>query len=186
MLDHVTVAPQSITISPSQTAQFQATAYDSCGQTVPGVVFGWQITTNGGDGSTVSSSGLFTPGQSLQSSLQYTVTASFGGMSDQGQVTVLAGSGSGAVDLTNAKAYPVPYKSTSGSPGIRFADLAPGTTIRLFNMEGRLVQTLHSPSGAAVLWPVTNSSGERVASGVYFYVLDAADHTKKGKLVIIQ
>ena len=33
---------------------------------------------------------------------------------------------------------------------------------------------------------VVDSNGERVASGVYFYMLKAGDQAKKGKLVIIQ
>jgi hypothetical protein len=51
------------------------------------------------------------------------------------------------------------------------------------------VQTLKSPDGGLVVWDLRNSAGDRVASGVYLYIVDSAGgscSTKSGKLVIIQ
>jgi hypothetical protein len=35
-------------------------------------------------------------------------------------------------------------------------------------------------------WNVKNSSGESIASGVYFYVIESPEGKKNGKLIIIQ
>ena len=91
------------------------------------------------------------------------------------------------MDLSQAKAYPVPYKSTSGVPFITFSGLTANTTIRIFTTDGRRVQTLTS-DGSNVNWLLTNMKNERVASGVYFYRVEngVANQVKEGKLVIIQ
>jgi len=97
-----------------------------------------------------------------------------------------SGNHSGSTDISNARPHPVPYKSTSGLGGVTFTGLAPGTKIRIFSTEGRLVRTLHSDSGSDVLWSVDNTSGQKVASSVYYYIIENGPQTKKGKLVIIQ
>jgi hypothetical protein len=94
--------------------------------------------------------------------------------------------GSGSADLTQAKAYPVPFKSTSGMPGITFKGLSPDSSIRLFTIDGHLVQTLHSEQGEPVLWRITNMNNSKVSSGVYIYRIDNGQATKEGKIVVIQ
>ncbi len=73
-------------------------------------------------------------------------------------------------------------------PFITFSKLATDTQIRIFTPSGRLVRTLHSADGRDTMWYINNDSDERVASGVYFYVIDN-DHSHqhiKGKLVVIK
>ena len=117
----------------------------------------------------------------------FMVMASAGGKSDTAQITVLGnGNQSGASNIDNAKVHPVPYKSTSGLPGVYFTGLAPGTHIRIFGVDGRLVKSMTSDAGQDIIWAVNNDSGQKVASSVYFYIIDHASQTKKGKLVVIQ
>jgi len=109
------------------------------------------------------------------------------GVAGTARLTIIGSGAPGAnTDLTQAKAYPVPYKATAGVTDITFSGLTADTRIRIFSSDGRLVQTLHS-DGTDVHWTVKNSSQEKVASGVYFYRIEnGAGQLKEGKLVIIQ
>jgi len=49
-----------------------------------------------------------------------------------------------------------------------------------------LVKTLDSANGDDVPWDIKNANLERVSSGVYFYIIEAAGQKKEGKVVIIQ
>lgn len=63
-------------------------------------------------------------------------------------------------------------------------------SLRVYDVTGRLVTELRSaeyPSGDhQVVWRGKNSSGEPVASGVYFYVLDAGEHSSSRKMVLLR
>ena len=68
-----------------------------------------------------------------------------------------------------------------------------GVTIRLYNVSGRLVRTLdlgYKPTGfyatkdKAAYWDGRNEMGEEVASGVYFYSIQAGEYTATKKMVI--
>jgi len=87
-----------------------------------------------------------------------------------------AGSGS---DLSTAKAYPVPFKSNSGQAGITFGESGAGNTHQALHLTGRIVQTLDSPTGGDVLWDIKNANVDRVASGVYLYIIEGAGQKKK-------
>ena len=66
-------------------------------------------------------------------------------------------------------------------------------TLHIYSMKGTLVRTFalgHQPAGMyhsksrAAYWDGRNEQGERVASGVYFYVLTAGDFSATRKLLI--
>jgi hypothetical protein len=68
-------------------------------------------------------------------------------------------------------------------------------TIRVFNLQGRLVRTLrlgHQPAGyylnqsRAAYWDGRNESGERVASGVYMYQLVTPSFQQTRRLVVLK
>jgi hypothetical protein len=62
-----------------------------------------------------------------------------------------------------------------------------GSTVRIFSVDGRWVQTLTADSNGIAHWTRTNSSGDSVASGIYLYlVTDAMGSKAHGKLVIIR
>jgi hypothetical protein len=68
-------------------------------------------------------------------------------------------------------------------------------TIQIFSAPGDLIRELnlgYKPAGLyvsrdrAAYWDGTNASGEKVASGVYFYSIRAGDFSAVGKLIILK
>jgi hypothetical protein len=89
------------------------------------------------------------------------------------------------------KVYPNPWRSDkhAAHPSITFAGLTVGTTIKIFTASGHLVKTLSSepstPSTAR--WDLTNDSGDKVASGVYLYLItDGKGDKVRGKVAVIK
>ena len=67
--------------------------------------------------------------------------------------------------------------------------------IRIYNLRGQLVRTLslgHTKAGfylgrsRAAYWDGLNSSGEKVASGAYFYQIEAGDFSATRKMLIVK
>ncbi|MGH7601021.1 MAG: FlgD immunoglobulin-like domain containing protein, partial [bacterium] len=87
-----------------------------------------------------------------------------------------------------AQNYPNPFNPTTT---IKIA-LPEASEVRLaiYNSNGQLVRTLYSgpmPAGRFSLeWDGANESGERVASGVYVYVLKAGSFVAQRKLVLMK
>ena len=74
-------------------------------------------------------------------------------------------------------------------------DVASDVTITIYNISGKVVRMLqigHRPAGVyenkqlAAHWDGRNANGEIVASGFYFYTLEAADFTATRKLFIVR
>src|SRR5690349_15723296 len=82
-------------------------------------------------------------------------------------------------------AFPVPF-----APGkdptqtkITFTDLPGHGSIKIYTIDGELVVELPIAPGQSILdWPVTNKSGEKVATGIYLYDINGVT----GKLVVIR
>ena len=95
-----------------------------------------------------------------------------------------------SANLDSSHAYPVPYMPSRGHDRITFTRLPAKTTIRIYTISGELVKTLMKDSGSVgkIIWfPVYNESGEKMASGVYLYVMESSDGQKKiGKLMVIK
>jgi len=97
-------------------------------------------------------------------------------------------------DTSASFAYPVPWKSNAGVP-VCFTDMGTGVdvNIRIYTTSGREVfhtTVTNTPDPASqkcqFSWDTKNSSGEKVASGVYLYIIESPTNTKHGKLIIIQ
>jgi len=163
---------------PGDTLPFTCVSVDDLGNSMS-VTPNWNVAGAG----TISALGVM---QALGTAPNATVTASLANNDpDTATVDILAPGA--ATDISNAYAYPVPWKSTMGKP-VTFTNLAPDTHVRIFTADGRKVVELYSTLGEQILWNVTNMNGEHVASWVYFYIIDnpTTHQTKKGKLVIIQ
>lgn len=92
-----------------------------------------------------------------------------------------------ASDLSTAYAFPVPFKPSATSTRITFTNLSSEATIRIFSATGELVRTLNEEDGDGFIrWDVTNEQGAPVASDVYFYVIENAEQTKAGKLLVVR
>jgi len=82
--------------------------------------------------------------------------------------------------------YPNPFNPTTN---ISFAlPIDSKVSLKLYNVAGQLVRTLVNetmPAGNhTVTWDGSNSNGEKVASGIYFYKLNAGDFSKTMKMVM--
>jgi hypothetical protein len=92
-----------------------------------------------------------------------------------------------AADLASVRLYPNPWKANKheGLP-IKFDNLTVNSTVKIFALSGREVRTLPK-SSSTVTWDLTNDSGDKVASGIYLYLIKTDDGQKKtGKLAIVK
>jgi len=187
ILDHILVTPDGKVINVGDSLQFVATGYTANNQTIPNLTFTWKEIGDSGSLSASPTSASFNSAGGFYGSRVYTITAATGGKTGIAHVTVLSPSPF-ASSICGAVAYPVPYKSSTGLPGVTFTHLAAGTQIRIFTSDARIVRTLYSQNGEDVLWDLRNTGGEKVASWVYLYILNQNGpcSTVKGKLVIIQ
>jgi len=96
--------------------------------------------------------------------------------------------GVGATDLSDAYAFPVPFIPSRGDTDITFTNISPLCTIKIYTLNGELVRTIeHTTGETSHSWDdVTNDRGDRLASGVYLYIIKNDKSKKKGKLIIIR
>ncbi len=86
-------------------------------------------------------------------------------------------------DPFNIKVYPNPFKPSDGS--IIFDNLPQEAIIEIFNLAGELINELSGTE--KVMWKPTNKEGEKIASGIYIYlVTDKQGRKATGKFAIIR
>ncbi|MDH4222411.1 MAG: T9SS type A sorting domain-containing protein [candidate division Zixibacteria bacterium] len=82
--------------------------------------------------------------------------------------------------------YPNPFNPTTNFSIALPVDCK--VSLKIYNVAGQLVRTLVNETMSAghhtVTWDGTNSNSEKVASGVYFYKLNAGDFSKTMKMVM--
>ncbi len=100
--------------------------------------------------------------------------------------------------VKDALAFPNPYKPGSGTQfdssalgeGIVFQGLTPRAHIRIFSIAGDLVaDSLIESDDGRYLWDIRNTQGDKVASGLYIYLINNADDPSdklSGKLAVIK
>ena len=89
--------------------------------------------------------------------------------------------------FSNVRAFPNPWRSDLNASVMMTFDGFPSsavTTLRLFTIAGEHVRTLSGTQ--SIQWDLRNSSGERVASGIYIYLLTANNEQKTGKIAVIR
>ena len=80
------------------------------------------------------------------------------------------------------------YDRTTTAKTIKFVNLPVDATIRIYSSSGILVKVLHNTSTSyqgIVDWNVRNRSEQFVASGVYFYVVEAGSVHRTYRLTIV-
>lgn len=89
-------------------------------------------------------------------------------------------------DNNATRVFPNPWRSDRHSGPVTFDQMAANSTVKVFTLSGHLVRTLLAPTGL-VTWDLENDSGDRVASGLYLYLI-TNDQTPKvrGKFAIIR
>src|SRR5262249_37106364 len=92
-------------------------------------------------------------------------------------------------DLSGVRVFPNPWRSDKhAGKNVTFDHLTLGSTIKIFTVSGHLARKLSSDDGtASASWDLTNDSGDKVASGIYVYLItDSTGAKAKGKLAIIK
>jgi hypothetical protein len=96
--------------------------------------------------------------------------------------------------LNNVHTVPDPYyvtsefEQTTDTKIIKFVNLPQDAVIRIYSSSGVLVNLLehHSTTfGGAADWNVRNLNNQVVASGVYFYHIEAGNARKVGRFTIV-
>jgi hypothetical protein len=99
-----------------------------------------------------------------------------------------------ASDLTKVHTVPDPYyvtsqfEQTTDSKVIKFVNLPADAIVRIYSSSGVLVNMLehHSTTfGGEEDWNVRNRNNQVVASGVYFYHVEAGDARRVGRFTIV-
>jgi len=93
-----------------------------------------------------------------------------------------------SADLSGVKVYPNPWRSDrhAAHPSITFDDLTVGTTIKIFTVAGHETKELQT-DGPKIAWDLANDSGDKVASGIYLYLItDLQGDKVRGKLAVIK
>ncbi|NIM02600.1 DNRLRE domain-containing protein [bacterium] len=83
------------------------------------------------------------------------------------------------------KVYPNPFKPSEGHTEITFTNLPSGASVKIFHIEGRIIETLEEAAGEAK-WNVKDSGGDKISSGLYLYRVESSKGNKTGKVVIIR
>ena len=70
---------------------------------------------------------------------------------------------------------------------VTFDGLPLGSTVKLFTVSGRHVKTL-TPAVTSATWDLANDKGDKVASGIYVYLITVGNSGDKarGKVVVIK
>jgi hypothetical protein len=96
-------------------------------------------------------------------------------------------------DLKQVHTVPDPYyvtnsfEASSDAKIIKFVNLPDRAIIRIYTVSGVLVRLLehNSTISSEAVWDVRNRNGQFVASGVYFYHIEALDARRVGRMTIV-
>jgi hypothetical protein len=94
-----------------------------------------------------------------------------------------------ADDLDDVIVYPNPFIASEAYGGcLKFINLTPVATIRIYSILGELVWTEEILGGdGAAQWYGENDGGESVASGIYVYVItNSSGHEVTGKISVMK
>ncbi|MBU1984335.1 T9SS type A sorting domain-containing protein, partial [bacterium] len=90
--------------------------------------------------------------------------------------------------ISDAYVYPNPYRGIGPDgrgEGVMFAGLPEKATIRIFTLQGVQVRKIeHMNLIGGTIWDLTNETGNKIASGVYLYTIEAGDEKVRGKLAV--
>jgi hypothetical protein len=90
-------------------------------------------------------------------------------------------------DLSQVQVYPNPWRSDKHTgKSVTFANLSATTSVKIFTVSGHLAKDLGTANGT-VTWDLTNDSGDKVASGIYLYLItDSQGDKVRGKVGVIR
>jgi hypothetical protein len=91
--------------------------------------------------------------------------------------------------LNRVVVYPNPFIPSQSLNGyITFKNLTENATIQIYDMAGRHVRTVdkEASGGDEAIWDVRNSDGNELASGTYVFIIQSAEDTFKGKIIVLR
>jgi hypothetical protein len=90
-------------------------------------------------------------------------------------------------DLSAVRVFPDPWRADlHAGKSITFDNLSDNSTVKLYTVSGHWIKTLPL-SSSSVAWDLTNDKGDKVASGIYLYLITTDQGAKKtGKLAVIK
>jgi hypothetical protein len=90
-------------------------------------------------------------------------------------------------DFSHLRVYPNPWRAdTTHNQNMTFVGLTPDSKVKIFSISGRWIKNLQTNVDRAA-WDLTDDSGDKVASGVYLYLItNDADQKARGKVAIIR
>lgn len=89
-----------------------------------------------------------------------------------------------AANVGNPKIFPNPFQPSLGHLYVTFSNLPEGATIKIYTLTGGLVREITAGAGGLTSWDAKNISGENVASGVYFGLVEGASGKKILKVAV--
>lgn len=82
--------------------------------------------------------------------------------------------------------YVFPQPASTMDEWLVFANIAPGTSIRIYDTNGRFIRTIsEEDQNGGIRWDLKNQSGQKVASGIYIFYAIFGKQTKLGKFSIV-
>jgi hypothetical protein len=86
--------------------------------------------------------------------------------------------------VSDAVAYPNPFRPSQGHDKVSFANLPAYARIRIYTPLGELVEEFSADFNGTFEWDATNRAGEKVASGVYFALAEGTGGKHRLKVIV--
>ncbi|MFH1564086.1 MAG: PQQ-binding-like beta-propeller repeat protein [Nitrospirota bacterium] len=93
------------------------------------------------------------------------------------------------IHLQDVIVYPNPFKLRRGDERVKFKNLPAKVSLWIYNIAGELVfnKDITGTDESPYPWPIVNNAGDRVASGVYIYIItNELGEKVTGKVAIIK
>jgi hypothetical protein len=164
----------TVTIQTLQSRHFTASGVDQFSNPITLTNVSWTNASQTG-----SASASFTAPSTIGQPIIVKATDQNSGRTGQMTVNLVS------FDVSSAYAFPVPYKASAGTGIIHFSGLGNQWTLHLYTTSGRRIFDTQGSTNTFD-WNIKNTSGESIASGVYFFVIESPQGKKNGKLIIIQ
>jgi hypothetical protein len=112
-----------------------------------------------------------------------TITVTQGSQAASGSATITLV----ASDFSAVQVYPNPWRSDKhAGKSVTFANLPMNASVKIFTTSGHLARDLGTVNGS-VTWDLKNDSGDKVASGIYLYIItDGQGDKVRGEVAVIK
>ncbi|MCL1973000.1 MAG: glycosyl hydrolase 53 family protein [Endomicrobia bacterium] len=106
---------------------------------------------------------------------------------DKVSIYAIMGTANALKAFENMRYYPNPLQPSKGLnySKMNFANMPPGTHIKIYTMLGQVVRDLEADASGMAVWDGKNNAGEKAASGVYIiYMKDRNGNKKRIKIAV--